>query len=534
MSKTSKTISNQDAINEIDLNIAKELIDELKTSLFYFDKMILNYNDLAENVHLELCEFIDERYIEPNENVIKPFKLMLLPRGSFKSSAVTVGFVVYSIINNPDIRILIANEKLDNAKRFLSEIKGHFEANQKITNYYGNYVSKFGWREDSIVVSQRTKNLKEPTVSCAGVEVVKVGMHYDLIIMDDLVSDLNTGTREQMDKVKDFYRLALSLLEPNGKIIVIGTRWHYDDLYAHLMENESHRFNKYIRGAYNPDGSLWFPQRLTKEFLDDQRLSQRGYIFACQYLNNPIDDEEAIFKKSWIKYFSLRTDGTLVPQEEQETHLDKAKKTKYKINECNVFIHIDPATSEQKWSDYTGIVVTAVDPEENVYVLEAERKKIILPDLIKHIFKLYDKYSPNVRKILIEEQATLSIIKYPLFEEQKKRGKFLPIHEITHMWKIKKEDRIASMQQRFQFGTIFINVNTPDIEDELLRFPKGQHDDIIDALSFGIPFWKKSRLMKVSQLPANCFKAIMDKKKNKGKDNFKSFMEKQPIGVWRI
>lgn len=499
---------------DVDTRLAKVLVDEITSSLFYFDKTILGYKDMDESVHLELCEFINDRYIENGE--LKPFKLTLLPRGSFKSSVVTVGHAIQSVVRDPDIRILIANEKLDNAKAFLSEIKGHFESNEKFKNFYGDYVSKFGWREESIVVSKRKKNLKEPTISCAGVEVVKVGMHYDLIIMDDLVSDLNIGTKEQMDKVKDFYRLALSLLEPNGKIIVIGTRWHFNDLYNHLIENEKHRFNYYIRGAYNPDGSLWFPNRLTEEFLQDQRQSQSSYQFACQYLNSPVDDESAKFKKEWIKHFSIHLGGKLVPQ-------NSNKVEHFNLKDCRIYIHIDPATSDRKRGDFSAFIVTAISPEDFVYVLEAKREKINLTRLIDKIFEYYKKY-PHVKKIFLEMQATQQMIKFPLFEEMKRRRIYLPIEEIQHSWVRSKEDRISGLVPRFEFGTIFLKPDMTELEDELLRFPVGQHDDLIDALSFGLPYWKKPSVYQKPEIPPNSFKSIMLKKQNKGRDMFKTYM----------
>lgn len=508
---------------DIDPRLAKILCDEIVNSLFYFNKLMLEYKDLEEDVHLELCEFVDDRYLEPGQDK-KPFKLILLPRGSFKSSIITIGHTIQSIVKNPNIRILIANEKLDNAKAFLSEIKGHFENNEKFRNFYGDWVSKFGWREDSIFVSRRTKNLKEPTVSTAGVEVVKVGMHYELIIMDDLVSDINTSTLEQRNKVKDFYRLALSLLEPGGTIICVGTRWRFDDLYNHLIENEKHRFNYYIRGAYKKDKTLWFPQRLTENFLQDQRKSQSSYQFACQYLNNPIDDEEAKFKKEWIKNYSISLGGKLVAQGNE-----KAKH--FRINDCRIFMHIDPATSDKNRGDFTAFIVSAISPEDFIYILEANREKLNLTQLINRIFDYYKKY-PNVRKILIEMQATQQMIKFPLFEEQKKRRIYLPIEEITHTWVKSKENRISGLIPRFEFGTIFIKSDMVELEDELLRFPVGQHDDLIDALSFGLNYWKKPSQAYREELPKNCFKSIMLKKANKGKDMFKTYIDK-PISAWR-
>jgi hypothetical protein len=64
--------------------------------------------------------------------------------------------------------------------------------------------------------------------------VTKNGMHYDLIIMDDLHSELNTANKEQIEKVVQHYKLAFSLLDPGQPLIVIGTRWDYNDVYQYI------------------------------------------------------------------------------------------------------------------------------------------------------------------------------------------------------------------------------------------------------------------------------------------------------------
>ncbi len=96
---------------------------------------------------------------------------------------------------------------------------------------FGNLRRDPGWTEDAITVGGRTRNLKEPTISAAGIDAVKVGTHYDVIVCDDLHSQLNVTTPEQIRKVVEYYRLILSLLEPRGDLIVVGTRWHYSDPY---------------------------------------------------------------------------------------------------------------------------------------------------------------------------------------------------------------------------------------------------------------------------------------------------------------
>jgi predicted phage terminase large subunit-like protein len=521
MNKTLKKINLNP--QEVDPKLAKVLAEEyVLQSTYYFSKLILGRDLLTEEEHLYLCNFLDNNIA----GLDKAFKLILMPRLTFKSTIVSFSYLIKRIIQNPDIRILLASENYSTALDYLQKIKKEFEQNERIRNFYGNFVAKHGWTDDSITVAKRKINEKEPTIMCAGVEKTVTGYHYDLICGDDLVSKNNVTTADQIKKVIDFYKDFNNLLDrtrPRPEILITGTRWHFSDLYQHIQDNEKEDFSILNVGAYKEDGSLRFPNILTKEELERLRRSQGSYLFSCNYLNSPIDEEHAKFRKEWIRYYDYKLGGKLVAQGN-----DKAKEF-FNIKDCRVFIHVDPATSDRKTGDYTAFIVSAISPEDFIYVLEAKREKVNLTELINKMFKLYREYAP--KKILLETQATQAMIRFPLFEEQKRRRIYLPIEEISHSWRIKKEDRISELVPRFEFGTIFIKPNMSELEDELIRFPVGQHDDLIDALSFGLPYWKKPTPYRRDEMPKNCFKSIMAKKQGDSKDMFKSYMDKRLIGV---
>ncbi len=495
----------------INRELSVKLAQEIVSSLFYFDKEILGYSKMEEDVHMPMCEFMDERYLPDGQEEYKPFKMLLLPRGGFKSSAVTIGYAIQQIILDPNIRILIANENFNNSKRFASEIRGHFEGNELLKQSYGNFVGKKDWREDYFTVSKRTKNLKEPTISCAGIDVVKVGMHYDMIIGDDLVSQNNITTKEQMDKVIDFYKLALSLLEPGGKFCLIGTRWHFNDLYNHIIENEGHKFNFLTQGAYKKDGSLWFPQRLTKAFLDDQKKSQGSYIFNCQYNNSPIDDESAVFKKSWIHYFNIHQ-RLLVPD------TNAPEDSTYRLEDCNTYMTVDPAISQKKHADYTAMVVTAVDPEQRKFVVHAKRYRIQPKKMIDEMFELWKRY--DCVQVGLEVSVFQILLKDYLMNEMRIRKEYLPIVELRPVAGKKSPTRIRSLQPEFENGMVFIKPEMVDLEDELLRFPVAPFDDLSDALAYQTGMWFAPTVSKKNEVPVGSFDWVRNKILQKNKNPY--------------
>lgn len=399
----------------------------------------------------------------------KNFLLILMPRGAFKSSVVTIGFSLQTILNDPDTRILIDSETFSKSKAFLAEIKGHLESNDKFREIYftlyGSYPDSKAksdtWSDSQLNISARKRRRKEPTLSCSGVDATKTGMHYDLIIMDDLHSELNTANKDQIDKVKQHYKLALSLLDPGAPLIVIGTRWDYNDVYQHILDFESHRFNIITRAAHNPDGTLFFPERLTEKFLQETKESQGSYLYSCQYENNPVDEESATFKRSSFvtKEWSLVRD---IP--------------------INWYLSIDPSY-EGQYSDYAALVVAGMDFQRNLYVRHVTRQKMTYGEIISRMFDLYIEFKP--REIALETIATQKSIQYMLNEEQKKRGMWLPIREIRSRSK-SKEERIKGLAPYYEFGRIFHIkecAQRDELEYELIHFPKGTHDDVIDALA---------------------------------------------------
>jgi predicted phage terminase large subunit-like protein len=219
-------------------------------------------------------------------------------------------------------------------------------------------------------------------------------------------------------------------------------------------------------GAYREDNSLYFPEKLNKEILESYRKTMGLYKFTNQYLNQVIPDADQDFKKSWIR------------------HYDSLPQIK------NTVIFIDPAISLEDTADYTATVVVDGDPDENWYLRLADRRRETPTQTIDRIFRLYDEYKPIA--IGIEEVAYQAALTHFLHEEMRRRKKYLPIKGIkrstlsTHGVKRdnnSKNFRIRSLVPRFEFGKIYLAPGMDDFILEYTTFPRGRHDDILDALS---------------------------------------------------
>ena len=432
-----------------------ELKELCENDLYFLTKNILEYSELEEQPHLEVCQFL-----EGPENK----KLLLLPRGTFKTSIGTIARSIQILLKNPNARILIFSETYSQSKAFLSEIKQHLERNFELIGLYGIFKRDPGWAEHAITIRQRTGKYKEDSIMTGGVDIVRVGFHYNFIIVDDPHSQKNIATREQIEKVKLAYKLLGPMLEPGGEIDVIMTRWHDADLASMLLDDP--KFKKMVKAAEttNPDGSksYFFPQRLSPQFLKDQREDLGAYLYSCQYLDSPTDDETAEFKKSWFKDYI----------EEEISRLS-----------LNTFITIDPAVSKKEEANFTGIIVNSVDIQNNWFFRKMEKSKIDPPQMIEKIFELNRLWRPL--KIGIEKEKYTLVLKPFLDAEMKRRNDFPPVVEMT-LKESNKEMRIKGLIPRYERGQIYHNKEDNgkfDLEDEAMRFPRGKNDDLLDSAS---------------------------------------------------
>ena len=428
--------------------------------------------------------------------------LALMPRGTLKSSIITIGFTIQWLLNYGDDRVLIDSETFTKSKAFLTEIKGHYESDEFFREIfytiYGIYPDQKKttvqkgtdtWSTETIVLANRSRKRKEPSVDCAGIDVTKNGMHYDLVIMDDLHSEKNTRNAEQIEQVKEHYRLVYSLLEPGHPAVVVGTRWDYNDLYQMIIDEEQEDFNFITRSAESTDGAIFYPGRLSKKELDKFRRKQGPYIFSCQYMNNPVDNENATFKKSMFRYVTM----------------DQVNK-----ESINWYGLVDPSWKGES-SDYAVIVIGGMDSRGEIYCKFIWRDKATYGEIVKKMFEIDKMFSP--RQWLLETVATQKSIQYFLEQEQRRQMKPLRVKEIRGV-RAQKEERIMGLATYYELGRVHHVKSCPNIdilEGELLRFPKSKYDDVSDCFAGLLEVAQPARGVVLSKEKAESRKAYFRK-----------------------
>lgn len=456
-----------------------------KRDFYYFCKEIVGLELIKEIPHKKMCD--DAMTWGKN------MRDWLYPRDTFKTTILVVCYALWIIVKDPNITILLTSNTLSNSMKSLRAIKNVIESNKMFIDCYGDLKKEPGWTDNEITVSTRTHGYREPTIMTGGVDSSKTGFHYRLILFDDPHDEKNTGTPDALRKVISYYQNMMPQLDSvHGQMQITATRWHHLDIHNHIFTYEKESFDIYISPALWQDKEgntvYFFPDRLNPEFLAKRKLGMGSYKFSLQYLNNPLDDENAPFKQSQFRHFNVI--GTDDGGKAIKVGLEEGGHKVIDFDELHFFVSVDPAgrgtISEVRLLDYSAFVVVAVDNEGYWYVMEAIRKKGLQPSqMIEKIINLMLEYRPEM--VGIESVTYQGQIKYGLDKKLEK----MKLDTHTHVCELKhgnriKANRILGLQPLYESGRIHHRQNLLDLEDELIHWSlkASKHDDVIDALAY--------------------------------------------------
>ena len=250
-------------------------------------------------------------------------------------------------------------------------------------------------------------------------------------------------------------------------------------------------FDCYIR-AVMENGRLLFPEDfclkqetpedLNKKSLEEIQAQLGPYLYAGNYFNNPVADDLVEFKDDWF-------------------HEYKFEEVKDKLRTAKCIISVDPATKIKQTNDPTGIIVTKIDADGIVYILEAKAKKLLPNQLVDEIFNLVGIYSPDV---VTFEMVSAEILWEPLFvQEMKIRNKHFRFEKHEPGTAESKGTKIRKLIPYYARGQVYHRPGLTELERQLREFPRNNNDDVIDALQAQIPYWKGTVIVQPNKLVPN-------------------------------
>lgn len=419
---------------------------------------ILTYPDFISGWHIRLlCQKLEA--VERGE--IKRLMVFMPPRHC-KSMLCSERFPAWYLGRNPNKQIICATYGDDLARDFGRKVRNLMQTPEYQLTFPNVTLS-----EDSSAIGKFATN-KEGLYISTGVGGALTGRGADILLIDDPIKNRQDADSEVKRKaIWDWYvSTARTRVMPNGAIILIQTRWHKDDLAGKLLKSmrqggEQWEIVNLPALATQDTSNRKQGEALWKEFWDEDKLEATKKAIGSRewqalYQQTPTDPENQVFHSELFRYYEQLPADT---------------------DSMSVLMAVDPAFSKKKTSDYSAIMIVGKH-EDKTYILEYSNKRLNPSELIDEILRLYKKWKPY--KLGIESFTAQTVIGFYLLEKAQQEGLNLSYEEISQSGD--KTIKIKRLEPYFRNGKILMKPHHTELENQLLEFPQGDHDDIIDAL----------------------------------------------------
>lgn len=421
------------------------------------------------------------------------FVAISAPRGHAKSTAVTLGYGLATLLFRERKFMLLVSDTESQAVLFLGTFKQELQENEDLIELFDLKKNEKGLvqfikdSENDIIVEMNDGHCFR--IIAKGAEqklrgLIWNGSRPDIIMCDDMENDELVMNKERREKMRRWFKGALlPCRSDNGIVRIVGTILHMDSLLERMMPMENDRqtvtegLRQYSKKrtmwksvkykAHNEDFTelLWPEKKSATEFrmlYEEAEADGTLDIYSQEYLNYPLDESVAFFKKN---------DFSKIEKDDKDTKL-------------NYYISVDLAISEEQRSDYSVFVIAGVDENKLLHIKDVIRERMDGRQIVDTLLMLQRIYDPEA--IGIEDMQVSKSIGPFLREEMIKNNIYISLIALKHGGK-DKITRARSIQARMRAKGVKFDKEAdwyPIFENECLTFPRGKHDDQVDAFAY--------------------------------------------------
>ena len=381
---------------------------------------------------------------------------------------------------NPNTHVMVFSHSLEQTLEHMRFIRGNIEASDIL-----QHLKPQGkpWAKSYFEFSNGSR------IMAKSVGGATRGFHPDVVVCDDILWGTTTG---ELQRAADwFYTVLLPVLHHTGRLMMVGTPFSYNDLYAELEDKDTFTVETYP--AIDTKGEALWPQRWDLEALKQRENSMPAIKFAREYLCEPIHDMSSMFPMSLLE---KARDSELVLLRQAEQDFDENGEANGTFGQH--FVGWDPAIASDANADYTAMTILRIlpDSDEKQIVHSVHQKGLNSSAQKKEVILLNSRFRPD----LIELEGNNF---QRMFEvELKEMREDIPIKTFMTT-RQKKESMFMSLLLAFEQGQIKTPWGdekskefTRKLETELSRFGMqkngrlesvGSHDDL--AMSLALANW---------------------------------------------
>lgn len=430
-----------------------------------------------------ICQYLTK--VERGE--IERLMLLLPPRHG-KSMTVTETFPSWFIGCEPERRVIAVSYGDRFAKKFgrLNKQKiqeyGQDIFNIRLPTWSSGTSSASDWGITRKLPDGKIEICRGGMLS-VGIGGPITGEGADLLLIDDPIKNRKEAdSPTYRDTVwNEYTNTLLTRLQPGGRIILIQTRWHVDDLAGRVLEQERDAWTvlelpaicdsekdvlgRAIGEALWPEGGYDVENLKRKE----KRIGQR--VWFALYQQKPFIADGSKVKREWFRYYKELP--TVVRKiQSWDTGLKEGKDN-------------DPSCCH-----------TWAQCQNGYYLLDRYNRTVDFPKLLqemKNRWAAQNKEDEPLDKVLIEDAVSGTSAYQTLRVETS-----LPIFAISTRGR-SKELRADSITPLIEAGKVFLPDptyhNAPwvlDFVNTWCAFPNVVHDEDIDCTSQALEELKKS------------------------------------------
>lgn len=423
--------------------------------------------------------------------------IIQMPPRHGKSEFVSGYFPAWYLGLFPDRKVILAS--------YEATLAGTWgQRNRDLMEAHGPDLFGLRVRGDSAAKANWAIQKRRGGMFTAGVGGALTGKGGNLIIIDDPVKNAEEAlSATYRERNKNWYRSTLrTRVEEPTAIIVIQTRWHEDDLAGWLQREADEDWlvislpaiaeeDEEIFLPDDPDTPAWtrkagealWPERKP---LDSLLLDMRaqggsaGHWWLALYQQRPTPIGGGVLKPEQFRRFTLAADGTGylldTPAGPELVSTVSARR----------FATMDLATTVKTQSDYTVVAIFAL-AWPNLLLLDVLRRKMEGPDLPRIAARVWAAYQPAYFAVEATgfQVSTVQDMRRGAPYENPPRPP-LPVKAIQPQGD--KVARALTLAARMGGGHVYIPQTAPwlaALEAEMALFPRGEHDDQVDALAYG-------------------------------------------------
>ena len=426
--------------------------------------------------------------------------MITMPPGSAKSTYASVLFPAWWLARHPRSTLICASHTSHLAETFGRRVRDLVIDNKVLLGY--------GIKSDNKAVGSWSTD-DGSTYFAVGVGGAVAGRRADCAILDDLIKNQeDADSVRSRDRAWDWYQAdLLTRLKPGGRVILIMTRWHNDDLAGRLLQAQKAGGDKWavvnlpaIAGlddalGREPGEALW-PDWEGVEALSRKRKSMTDRTWSALYQQQPTTTEGSILRRD---YWRPWTDEAPKRPAAIVISLDTAYSEKSSADPtgCSVWYLVD--TDYFPSRTRPGEPIETPDMRSKCLLRFAWRERLPFPELITHVLDTVKHFGiPGVPlRLLIETKASgISVV-----QEMRRLMPDLVIEGVNPVGD--KTSRAHSVTAMMEAGRVYALARVEDdgpayrpwadmVIDECAAFPVGQHDDLVDTVTQALRYFRDS------------------------------------------